>query len=107
MTRGISFDRERYAQVKLTPGSVSGNTTAEQTFTITNLGFSPASFVTVNKPSFQAGLGIVNTRISALDTLAITYVNATSSPITPTAESYYLHVVRPDVIETDGSVRIR
>lgn len=70
----------------LTPAAVSANTTAEQTFTVT--GLAPGQDVFVNKPSAQAGLGIVNARVSAVDTLAITYVNATAGSLTPTAETY-------------------
>lgn len=80
--------------VALTPASVGANTTAEQTFTVT--GLNAGDVVTVNKPSAQAGLGIVNARVSSSNTLAITYVNATASPIVPTAETYGVHVLRPD-----------
>jgi hypothetical protein len=44
----------------------------------------------VNKPSFQVGLGIAGVRVSAADTLAITFVNASSSAIVPTAEAYVI-----------------
>ncbi|MDP4158231.1 MAG: hypothetical protein Q8911_00505 [Bacillota bacterium] len=70
----------------LTPVSVAANTTAEQTFTVT--GLQATDFVMVNKPTAQAGLGIVGVRASGANTLAITYVNATAAPIVPTAETY-------------------
>jgi len=82
---------ETYTQL-LTPASVAANTTAEQTFTVTNLNTNDLVFV--NKPSLNAGLGIVNTRVSATNTLAITYINATGSPIVPTAETYKIMSVR-------------
>ncbi len=78
----------------LTPASVAANTTAEQTFAATGIGLLVTDNVDVSKPSFQAGLGIVNVRVSAVDTLAITYVNATASPIVPTAETYQVAVTR-------------
>ncbi len=74
-----------YNQV-LTPVSVAANTTAEQTFTVT--GLVAGSIVDVNKPSAQAGLGIVGCRVSAASTLAITYGNSSAAAITPAAESY-------------------
>jgi len=82
---------QTYSQA-LTPASVAANTTAEQTFTVTGLNTSDLVFV--NKPSLNAGLGIVNTRVSAANTLAITYINATGSPIVPTAETYKIISIR-------------
>jgi hypothetical protein len=73
--------------VALSPAQVSANTTAEQTFSITGLKTSMTVFV--NKPTAQAGLGIVGARISAADTLAITFANVTGAPITPTAAETY------------------
>lgn len=70
----------------LTPVAVAANTCAEQSFTVT--GLVASSFAFVNKPSFQAGLGIVNVRISGTNTLAITYANTTGASITPTPEAY-------------------
>lgn len=78
----------------LTPASVAANTTAEQTFASTGIGLLVTDNVDVSKPSFQAGLGIVNVRVSAVDTLAITYINATATPIVPTAETYQVAVQR-------------
>jgi len=80
--------------IALTPTAVAANTTAEQTFAATGIGLLVTDNVDVSKPSFQAGLGIVNVRVSAVDTLAITYINATASPITPTAETYQVNVLR-------------
>lgn len=74
-----------YAQT-LTPVSVAANTTAEQTFTVT--GLVAATPVWVNKPSPTNGLGIVGVRVSAANTLAITYGNVTAAAIVPPAETY-------------------
>lgn len=74
--------------------SVAANTTAEQTFTVP--GLAVGDFVIVNKPSASAGLGICNARVSAANTLAITFNNNTASPIDPAAESYKIMYIRPD-----------
>lgn len=71
----------------LTPSLVGANTTAEQTFTVT--GLTTSDVVAVNKPTAQAGLGIVGARVSATNTLAITFSNNTGSGITPTAAETY------------------
>lgn len=73
--------------VTLSPASVANATSAEQTFTFK--GLQTTDFVYVIKPTAQAGLGIVNTRVSAADTLAITFMNCTAATITPTASEAY------------------
>ena len=87
-----AFPRTATYSEALTPASVAANTTAEQTFTVNGLVIS--DIVTVNKPSLDAGIGIVNVRVSAANTLAITYINATASPVVPTAETYNIMSVR-------------
>ena len=87
-----NVSNEYLLSVSLTPQSVSGNTSAEQSFTVS--GILASDFVTVNKPTAQAGLAIVGVRAAA-NTLYITYGNFTSSPITPTAENYLVSVRRP------------
>lgn len=81
--------------VTLSPSSVANATSAEQTFTVT--GVRPGDVVYVNKPTAQAGLGIVGTRVTANDTIGITFGNFTAATITPTASQIYLvNVVRVD-----------
>ena len=67
--------------------AVSTITTSEQTVTVAGLNVGDA--VVVNKPTHQAGLGIVNARVSAANTLAITFMNTTAGSITPTASEIY------------------
>lgn len=72
--------------VALTPSAVAPNTTAEQGFTVT--GLVASTVVLVNKPSFTSGLGVVGYRVSAVNTLAITFANPSSQTITPPSETY-------------------
>lgn len=76
----------------LSPASVGANSTAEQTFTVAGLQIDDIVFV--NKPSYQAGLFIGNARVSAINTLAITFVNNTGGGIVPTAETYKMVAIR-------------
>jgi hypothetical protein len=78
-----------HISVTLSPAAVGGAsaTTAEQTFTVQ--GLRVGDVVYVSKPTAQAGLGIVGARVSAANTLAITFVNVTTSAITPTAGEVY------------------
>ena len=79
--------------VTLSPASVANATSAEQTFAATGIGLLTTDVVLVQKPTAQAGLGIVGTRVSAADTLAITFMNTTAATITPTASQVYQVVV--------------
>lgn len=74
------------------PASVAANTSAEQTFTVA--GLDTGDFVRVSKPTATAGLGIVNARVSAANTLAITFMNSTAAPIDAASETYKILVVR-------------
>jgi hypothetical protein len=95
--------KQSVISVTLTPALIVLNTTAEQTFTVN--GLLPGDMVLVNKPTTQAGLGIVGSRVSAANTLAITFSNNTGSSITPTAAQAYLVLVsRPDSTITDGNI---
>jgi hypothetical protein len=76
--------------VTLSPTSVAPNTVAEQTFASTGIGLLTTDQVSVSKPTTQAGLGIVNVRVSAADTLAVAFINATAATITPTASEVYV-----------------
>jgi len=71
----------------ISPAAVAANTTAEQTFALA--GIAVGDVVYVSKPTAQAGLGIVNCRVSAANTLAITFSNNTAASITPTAAETY------------------
>jgi hypothetical protein len=81
--------------VPFSPVSVGANTTAEQTLTVQGLQL--GDLVQVTKPTNQAGIGIVNSRVSAANTLALTFANTTGGGIVPTAgEVYIIEVNRPE-----------
>lgn len=73
----------------LSPAIVAANVSAEQTFTVTGLVDSTDMIVSVEKPTSQAGLGIVGWRVSADNQIGITFMNTTASGITPTASEVY------------------
>lgn len=84
------------ASVTLSPALVAANTTAEQSFTVPGVRASDVC-IDVTKPTAQAGLGIVGCRVSAENTVAITFSNNTAGGITPTASEVYRFVIlRPD-----------
>ena len=99
---GVQINEDRYGVVAATidVASVAANTTAEQTYAIK--GLRPGDFVAVCKPTLHAGLGVVNARVNAADTLALTFVNATAGAIDPAAESYLIFWFRGE--KTSGAV---
>ena len=91
--------------VTLSPGLIAPDTSAEQTFTVNGLHL--GDFVDINKPTSQAGLGIVGVRVAAKDTLAINFINATAATITPTAsEAYILQVQRADNLNSAATAPV-
>ena len=81
------------AQVTFDPASIATVTTAEQSMTVP--GVKLGDFVFVSKPTVTAGFGVVNARVSAADTVAITAVNPTAGSVNPGSETWTVMVVRP------------
>lgn len=75
-------------KVVLSPAIVAANTSAEQTFTVN--GLLVGDFVAVVKPTLQAGLICGSARVTAANTLGISFGNLTAVGITPTASETYL-----------------
>jgi hypothetical protein len=81
--------------INITPAVMGTGGSAEQTFATTGIGLLTTDVVLVQKAAAQAGLAIGGSRVSAADTLAITYINGTAVSITPTAnEAYKVTVLR-------------
>lgn len=89
---GIWKEKVKVYTAVLSPALVAANTTAEQTFTFTEVTTSD-TVAGISKPTAQAGLGIVGWRITAADTIGITFSNNTGSGITPTASQTYSAVI--------------
>lgn len=81
--------RIRKLTATISPALVAANTTAEQTFTVSGVALATDECMGVVKPTAQAGLGIVGWRVSADNTVAITFSNNTGGNITPTASQTY------------------
>lgn len=78
--------------VTINPTSVGANTTSEQTVTVA--GLSTSDIVYLNKPSHTTGLIVGNVRVSAANTLAVTFANVTAAPIDAASETYKLVAIR-------------
>lgn len=73
----------------LSPASVGAATCAEQTFTCTGVELARDVGLGVQKPTAQAGLAAVHVRVTADNTIGITFANPTAGAIVPTAGEVY------------------
>ena len=95
---GVQTREHRFGVFSLTidVASVAAATSAEQTFTLR--GVRVGDFVAVSKPSLTAGLAIGSARVSAADTIAIQFINATAGALDPASETYLVNWCRPEVL---------
>lgn len=78
----------------LTPTGTAATTCAEQTFTVAGLETTDYLLAVV-PPSQVAGVSPASYRISAKDTLAITFCNPTAATVTAAAGNYKIIAFRP------------
>lgn len=86
--------------VTFNPASVATITTAEQTLTVSGVNVGDI-VVSYNKPSNTAGAMPVNARVSAANTIAVTFVNPTAGSVDPASETWTFLIGRP---ETPGAL---
>lgn len=80
----------------ISPTIINAGLAPEQTFALS--GVAVGDFVYAIKPTAQAGLGIAGSRVSAANTVGITFVNPTAGNITPTASETYLILHCPGLL---------
>lgn len=96
LTGGLAYYGTHVFQLALTPALVALNTSAEQSFVVTALPIPVGSAIIacfVNKPTAQAGLGIVGVRYIDATHIGVTFANFTAGNLTPTAAEVYTFVV--------------
>jgi hypothetical protein len=76
-----------YSQA-LATSAIAATTSAEVTTTVTGLVVS--SSVIINKPTCTPGLLVTNARVSAANTLAVSYMNMTTTSINVPSETYLI-----------------
>jgi hypothetical protein len=82
--------------VTVDPANVAANSTSEQTFSVP--GLLPGDKVYAHKATYDAGLAVVNARVSAQDTLALTFMNCTGAGIDAPSQLITLMIFRPEVL---------
>ena len=81
--------------MSLTPVSTAATTSAEQTFTVQ--GLTTDMFASVNLPSATAYLGVAGVRVSAANTLAVTFSNQSSAGLTSASGVHKVYWFRPEI----------
>ena len=83
----------------LSPTAVANAVAPEYTCTVTGL-LSTDIILAVQKPTHQAGIGLVGARCTASGVLSVGWVNPTAATVTPTASEVYKVVVyRPNPLD--------
>ena len=72
------------------PASVAANTVVEETFTVTGLATTDTVFVNPG----VATIGVAGARVTAADTLGLTFVNPTASAINAASSTYRVVAIR-------------
>ena len=80
----------------LTPTSVPANTTVEQQFIIGGLNSGDNVSCYLYAQAQTTGIGIINCRVSANNTLQVGFSNSTAGALTPIAGQYYMCICRPE-----------
>lgn len=94
---GIIFDGYCFTTQSISPGAISANTTVEVSVPMHGLRATDV-VLSYTKPTLTAGIDTGNARVSAADTIKITYQNSTASPITPPTETYIFYIARPEKV---------
>lgn len=105
MSAGITQGNAKGVYVvkrSFTPAEVATITTAEQTVTVPGAELGDA--VVVTPPGHQAGVVAAAARVTAANTVGITFVNPTAAGVTPTAGDYIFTLFRPETGVAANSV---
>ena len=86
-------------QPAIVPASVATVTTVEQTFTVPGLQVGDFVNFALTAP-LAAGLSVLGMRVTANNTLGITFVNSTAGALVPTANVYIINIDRYDSVGT-------
>jgi len=83
------------ATVDYTPASVAANTVAENATTVTVTGAKTGDHVSVSPPGITAGVTLCAARVSASDTVTVTFCNPTAGAVVPLTGNHVFRVTRP------------
>ena len=84
--------------ISITPAAVNTVTVAEQTFTVAGLQVGDQISAVSFNGTWTNLTTIVSSRVSAANTLAITFANTTAGSLTPPAGTYLVEVNRAEFL---------
>lgn len=84
--------------VSMTPTAVGAGVAAEQTFTVNGLQVGDQVSDVSLQAAWTVAIGIVNFRVTAANTLGVSFANSTAGSLTPPAGTYFIEVNRPITI---------
>ena len=91
----IIFDGFCFTEATVTPGAISANTSSDVTVTLQGAKATDI-ILSVNKPTLTAGIDVGNARMTADNTMKMTFQNSTSATVTPATEIYTISLARPE-----------
>jgi hypothetical protein len=91
MALAVSHSYKRQEQVTLNPASVPGLGVSVETFTVADL--VTEDFVLVQAPNLETGVKLISARVTAADTLELTFQNFTGSAVNPASQLFHLIVL--------------
>ena len=84
--------RQNSFSVTFNPASVGANTVSRQTVSVP--GLTTNDIILVNPPALTAGLELIGFRVSATDTVTLTFWNSTAGAIDEASGTYLIFSVR-------------
>ena len=88
------------------PSSIAANTVAAATaLTVPGVRVGDVVLAAI-KPTQTAGLGVVGARVSAENTVVVSFVNATGAPIDAGAETWTFVVATPDPGQLPSTINL-
>lgn len=80
----------------LDPAAIAANTSADNATTLTLTGVKQGDLVIAFKPTTDAGMAVLDARVSAADTIQVVLGNFTILSINPASETWTFLIFRPD-----------
>lgn len=86
-----SLPRIKTYSVSFDPANIAANTVSRQTVTVT--GVRTTDIINVNPPSLTSGLELIGWRITASDTVQLTFWNSTGAGINQAVGTYLIFTI--------------
>jgi hypothetical protein len=86
------------------PAEIAANTSANNATTLTVTGVAVGDMVIAFKPTTNAGMAVLDARVSAANTIQVVLGNFTGSGIDPGSETWTFLIIRPSTSSLPDNV---